>query len=92
MHARVCQDVLDHTFGGGTGGLVLLEDNKHFQSSVYISSYLTIHIGLPHTSHSIVERNKVEVQPASTGDTKKIGIYYAWVSSDVVSLTRSFQT
>ena len=65
MRAGVCQDVLDHTFGGSTGGLVLLEDNKHFQSSVYISSYLTIHIYLPHASHSIGERNKVEVQPAS---------------------------
>src|SRR5690554_4685613 len=65
MHARVGQDVLDHPFGGCTSGLVLLEDNKHFQSSMYISSYLSIHIDLSHTPYFTVERNIVEEQSVS---------------------------
>jgi len=65
MRTGVGQDVLDHTFGGVTCGLVLLEDDKHFQSSVYISSCFTIHINRSHTPHSIGEWNKVEEQSAS---------------------------
>jgi hypothetical protein len=56
MRAGIGQDVLDHTSGGVTCGLVLLEDDKHFQSSVYIGSSLTIHIDPSHNPHSIGER------------------------------------
>ena len=62
MRAGVGQDVLDHTFGGVTCGLVLLEDDKHFQSSVYIGSSLSIHIDLSYTSHSTGERTIGEEQ------------------------------
>jgi hypothetical protein len=63
MRAGVGQNILDHTFGGVTCGLVLLEDNKDFQSSVNISSSLTIHIDLSYISHSTGERTGGEVQP-----------------------------
>ena len=62
MHVGVGQDVLDHTLGGVACGLVLLEDDKHFQSSVYISSSPTIHIDLSYNPHSTGECNNVEEQ------------------------------
>ena len=65
MRAGVCQDVLDHTFGGVTCGLVLLEDDKHFQSSVYIGSSLSIHINPSHNPHSIGERTPIKEQGSS---------------------------
>lgn len=65
MRAGVGQDVLDHTFGGVTCGLVLLEDDKHFQSSVYIGFSLTIHIDPSHNPHSIEEHALVEEQGSS---------------------------
>jgi hypothetical protein len=45
--------------------LVLLEDDKHFQSSVYIGSSLSIHINPSHNPHSIGERTPIKEQGSS---------------------------